>query len=334
MPVNKNALLRYRIIDGCLTNPYNRYPTASFILEKIATQLETEISESMFNKDIQQMKRIYKAPIKYDRYHKGYCYTEKNFTIKEFPLTHAEIEALDYSTALLQQLKGTKMFQQFENAINKMIEGYRISKIIGKSENQILQVEEPVRTGGAEWLETLLHAIVNRTLLKIEYQGYGREPGTHEVSPYLLKEYRNRWYLIGHSTRRDNILVFALDRINSIETTKERYRADQSFSPAEFFKYSFGITQVHDAKPEKVVLAFNANEAAYIISQPLHHSQKPLSEEGVHPYVIELNVYITAELKMAILSFGKEVEVREPLSLRKELAACVKEMVLNYDSFD
>src|SRR5688500_10577877 len=165
MPVNKSAHLRYRVIDGCLTNPLRTYPSMEFIISKIEDQLDTTLSDSMFNKDIQGMKRNYGAPIKYDRKHGGYCYTEPGFSMKEFPLTQDEIEALDFSTALLQQLKGTKMFRQFENAINKITEGYRVSKIIGKSEKQILQVEEPLRTGGSEWLEIILKSIVEKNCL-------------------------------------------------------------------------------------------------------------------------------------------------------------------------
>ena len=129
-----------------------------FIIQKIEEQIETSLSSSMFTKDLQNMRTIYNAPIKFNRYHKGYYYTEKNFSIKEFPLTLAEIEALDFSTALFQKLKNTRMFSQFENAINKVTEGYRVSKIIGKSEKQILQVEEPVKTGENEWLQVILKA--------------------------------------------------------------------------------------------------------------------------------------------------------------------------------
>jgi predicted DNA-binding transcriptional regulator YafY len=82
-----------------------------YILEKIEEQLGTSISDSMFNKDIQAMKNEFDAPIKFDRSRKGYYYTEPDFSLKEFPLTHDEIEALDYSTALLHQLSGTKIFR-------------------------------------------------------------------------------------------------------------------------------------------------------------------------------------------------------------------------------
>ncbi len=274
MPVNKSALLRYRIIDACLTNRRHTYPSIEYIINKIEEQLDTSLSDSMFNKDIQQMKRFYGAPIKYNRQHHGYCYTEPGFSIKEFPLTHDEIEALDFSTALFQQLKGTKMFQQFENAINKVIEGYRISKILGKAENQILQIEEPLKTEGSQWLEIILKSILEKNCLKIIYQGFGREEKEHELSAYLLKEYRNRWYAVGFSGKAKKVLVFALDRIRNIALSKSKYISDDNFIPAEFFNYSLGITQIHEAMPQKIILSLLPEQAEYVISQPLHHSQK------------------------------------------------------------
>lgn len=133
------------------------------------------------------MKRIYNAPIKYSRVNGGYYYNEESFSIKEFPLTHDEIDALDISTALLQSLKGTRLFEQFENAINKVIEGYRISQILGKCEKEILQVEQPLSHTGKEYLERILKAIISKQTLLLEYQPYGKETKTHNFSAYLLK---------------------------------------------------------------------------------------------------------------------------------------------------
>lgn len=328
MPVNKSALLRYRIIDGCLTNRQRRYPDMTYIIEKIEDQLDTSISESMFSKDIQQMKRIYNAPIKYDRYNNGYCYTEENFSMKEFPLTEDEIEALDFSTALFHQLKGTRLFQQFENAINKVIEGYRISKALGKSELQILQVEEPLKPE-TTWLEPILKAIVEKCVITITYQGFGKPEKEHELSPYLLKEYRNRWYVVGFTSTSKQVLVFALDRIKKLITSKSKYQSDETFLSEDFFRYSFGITQLHNAKPQKVVLSFAANTAPYILSQPLHHSQKVMSQTD-EELQIEMEVYLTPELKMAILSFANQVKVLKPAALQKEIRDTLANSLKNY----
>jgi predicted DNA-binding transcriptional regulator YafY len=325
MPVNKNALLRYRIIDDCLTNPMKRYPRMQDIIEKIEQQTDDSISESMFSKDIQNMKRVYNAPIRYDKTHGGYCYTEPGFSIKEFPLNHQEIEALDFSTALLGLLKGTKLFQQYENAINKVIEGYRISKIIGKSEKQILQTEEPVRSADSRWLEIILKAIIEKTVLRINYQGFGKESKEHEFSPYLLKEYHNRWYVIGHSANRKRVIVLALDRIKNIETLKSRFVSDDKFNPADFFKYSLGITQLHGIKPEEVILSFTPSQAQYVLSQPLHHSQKVILQNNAEVQ-IRLKVYLSHELTMTVLSYGAGVRVVQPDSLKETVKNCIRDL--------
>jgi predicted DNA-binding transcriptional regulator YafY len=329
MPKNKSALLRYRIIDGCLTNTMHPYPSLEAIQKKIEQQLDKSISSSMINKDFAAMKDIYGAPIAYHKTKAGYYYTDPNFSIQEFPLTEAEREALDFSTALLQQIRGTKIFQQFENAINKVIEGYRISKIIGVSQRQFLQVEEPVRPQDSPYLEQLLQSIIHQQPLAITYQGYGREPKLHQFSAHLLKEYRNCWYVVGYSDRGKNLLMFALDRIKEISNSNSEYIKVEGFDPDEFFKYSFGITQIHEAKPEKVVLQFTAYQAPFVLNQPLHHSQK-LLKQNVDFVEIEYHVYITTELIMTILSYGKEVKVLQPQTLKDRIKATVQEMAAQY----
>jgi predicted DNA-binding transcriptional regulator YafY len=330
MPVNKSALLRYRIIDACLTHPQRRYPTMQQIIEKIESQLDNTISESMFSKDISQMKSMYNAPIKFDREHGGYHYTEPDFSIKEFPLTHEEIEALDFSTALLHQVKGTRLFQQFENAINKVIEGYRISKIVGKTETQFIQVEEPVKTAGSEWLEKILKGIIDKNVLLITYQAFGKEIKDHALSPYLLKEYRNRWYAVGYSDRAENILVLALDRVLDIRKCNNTFKTNTSFDADEYFKHSIGVTAMDHAKPEKVLLSFTPFQSQYILSQPIHHTQK-LVKQNDKEVQVEIEVYVTHELIMNILSFGSGVTVVEPASLRESIRKTVEDIRKNYD---
>lgn len=329
MPKIKSAGVRYRIIDGCLTNTMHPYPTLEYLQEKIEQQLDTSISISMLNKDLAAMKQLYNAPIVYDKARGGYAYSDPDFSIAEFPLTVEEREALDISTALLQQIRGTKIFQQFENAINKVIEGYRISKIAGIEQRQFLQVEEPVRSPNNPFLEQLLQSIIHQQPLAITYQGYGREAKLHQFSAHLLKEYRNCWYVVGYSDRGKNLLVFALDRIKEIAASDAKYIKVEGFDPADFFKYSFGITQIHDAEAERVVLRFTAYQAPFVLNQPLHHSQQVLKQTDEF---VELayHVYLTTELVMTILSYGKQVKVVSPQKLANTIQATAQEMAALY----
>jgi predicted DNA-binding transcriptional regulator YafY len=132
---------------------------------------------------------------------------------------------------------------------------------------------------------------------------------------------------VGYSDRSNNSLVFALDRIQSLETSKkkEEYYTDPDFDAKKYFNYSFGVTHFHDAKPEKVILSFQPGQANYILSQPLHHSQQ-LILQNERETRIELYVFITQELIMAILGYGDGVKVIEPAGLIQKIKESINSM--------
>lgn len=328
MPATKSAFARYRIIDDILSNRQLGFEAKSkdAIIRRIEEKLDISLSESMFHKDLRDMRDELDAPIAFDRKLNCYRYAEDGFSIRGLGLTSAEKEALDYSTAVFEQMKGTKMFSHFESAINKVIKGYRLSEYLGKSEKQILQVEEPSPGVGEQWVDVILENIVQgQRALSILYEPYGRPAKLHDFSPYLVKEYRNRWYTVGHSSRSKTVLVLALDRIKTIGPAKTRFISDSDFKPEEYFKYSMGITQIHDARPETVRLSFTPLQTPYILSQPWHHSQKLVKKTDAET-IIELEVYLTHELLMAILGCGAEVKVLKPGKLVELVRETIERM--------
>jgi predicted DNA-binding transcriptional regulator YafY len=330
MPINKNAFLRYRIIDRCLTNTLTPYLSKKEIIEKIKDVLGESISPSQFDKDIAAMRHEFNAPIAFHNVQKGYYYSDTGFSLNKFPLTPEEITALDFSTAVLQTLKHSDLFEQFEGAIDKVISGYRVGRILGKSDGEIIQVEAPLEDAGAKWIEVLYKAIIEKQTLRINYQPFGKEVKQHIYSPYLLKEYRNRWYIAGYSARAKNAIVLALDRIQYVESAAEAYFNDPGFNGKEYFKYSFGVTHRYTENPGKVTLSFTPKQAKYILSQPLHHSQK-LILDSPEEVQVEIEVYITQDLMMAILSYGDGVKVLQPQSLIDNIKETIDRMKALYD---
>jgi predicted DNA-binding transcriptional regulator YafY len=327
MPNNKSAFVRYRIIDSCLTNGLRKYPTLKDIQEKISDQLG-EISIDMIRKDIEAIKEIWDAPVKYDSYHKGYYYTQEEFSIKEFPLTTDQVNALDFSTALLTKLKGSSLYDEFEAAINKIIKGNRLREIISKSERQILQSDDAIMTEGNKWIQPLLQAIVERVRVEILYHPFQREEKVHSVSPYVLKEYMKRWYLIGFSNSKQDITTLALDRIAKVSKSNEVYYKSDSFSEEAYFNYCIGIMK--EGEPERVVLEFSEFQSKYIESQPLHKTQIIKERKLDGKLVIELYVYITYELVRLILGYGDKVRVVEPDCLKITVTKSIKKTLNNY----
>ena len=275
------------------------------------------------------MKLELHAPIAFDRMRKGYYYSEHGFSLKEFPLNYEEIDALDYAPALLYQLRGTPLFEHFQSAVNKVIEGSRMSQALGTAEHQIIQTEVPVLQRGGQWLTTIITAIKEKEALQIQYQPFGRIAKTHIFSPYLVKEFQQRWYCLGYSTLSDAIITFALDRIMDIQPGKIPYTRSDDFNSAEYFKYAFGIIHYRNDMHTKIVLRFSAFQAPYILSQPLHHSQE-LVQQNSRSLTISLQLYITPELIMRILSYGSHVKVLQPASLVTAIKLQLKETLALY----
>ena len=335
MPVTKNAAFRHRIIDACLRNNLRPYPTMEYLQDRVseALNLDKVISRSSIDKDFKAMRDFYKAPIAYDTYRRGYYYEDPNFSINSFPLTPEEIQILDLSTSFLKQIKYSGYFQQFESVIEKLISGFRISKIPGYEGRQFLEVEEPIADLGMKWLEPLYTAILEKHPLVIYYKRFN-QPDTkdHHFSIYAIREYRNRWYAVGYSERAETILTLALDRFVDIQKGPQSYRPAGNFNEADYFKYSFGVTAFNDATPYKVQLLFDASTAGYILTKPLHASQQTQeTEEGL---LTEIECYLTPELEMMILSHGEKVKVLAPDVLASRIDERIQAMTYLYTKND
>ncbi len=177
---------------------------------------------------------------------------------------------------------------------------------------------------GLEHLDGLIVAIQERHPVQVLYRSFtsGSEK-KYDINPLLLKEYKNRWYLIGKDTARDRYITLGLERITKVDIVIARFEVDTDFDAASYFRYSFGITYT-EGKPEKVVLRFAPRDANYVRTQPLHQTQQPVKDDA-DGLTVSLQVYITYELISTILSYGAGVEVLKPASLREEVRGRLRE---------
>ena len=322
MPANKYALLRYRIIDDCLTNKARRFPTKEgmqYACEQALYGSSGErISISTIEKDMWAMKNEgelgYYAPIAYSKLEKGYYYEEADYTIKEISLSVEDKEAIRFAANTLYQFKDLAIFDQFGSAIQKIMDRLSISpEIQDDAIDRFVQFENTPLAKGTDLLPLLLQAIKENREVRFRYVSFLDEHETErQLHPYLLKEYRNRWYVIGKDIEGKKVKTFGLDRISDLSMRDSYFTVDKDFDPEVLFKYSFGITA--GGKPEKVVLKFAPQEGRYVKAQPLHPTQK-IVKDNAEGLTVELKVIPSYELKAAIRSFGNKVEVLEPKDL-------------------
>ena len=322
MPSNKYALIRYRVIDRKISNKYKPYPSIEDLVDECSDVLGLTVSRSTIEKDIRAMKKDtslgFDAPIAYSKKYEGYYYTDSNYTIRDVPLNDEEIDAIQFAARTLFQFKSIPIFQQYETAIDKILDRVLVGSGDKNETEKVIQFESLPMARGNEFLNLLMGAIQNRKTVQFDYKSYKKQQAKPRiVDPYLLKEYRHRWYLIGYSEEKRKVIVYGLDRIAHLVVLNESFEIQKEFNPDLFFKYSFGIT-TSDTDPETIQLKVNEVLSKYLISQPLHHSQKVERSENNFT-IFSYKLVVTYELVERIMGFGPEAEVIKPQLLKDQL---------------
>lgn len=334
MPHIKHALIRFRIIDRLIRNKYKPFPSKGELREACEESLfgsvdGANICDSTIEKDLFSMRMELDAPIKYSKKHGGYYYEDPDFSINDVPLTEDELSSISFAVKTLMQFKESNLFRQFGNAIDKIVD--RVAVAGDQAATNYIQFESAVSTGGNEFLTPLLESIKGKQLVTFDYTSFVSSiTKNRKVLPLILKEYRNRWYLVSFDHSKNDILTFGLDRMSNVEVLTEVGELSIEFDPESYFEYSIGITS-NDSHPVKVQFKANPISAKYIQSQPFHHTQKT-TKENKEFSLFEMKVIMSEELNRNLLSYGNEIEIISPPELRTLLKTKAEEMMKLYKS--
>lgn len=242
-------------------------------------------SKRTLQRDIREIRTLFGIDITYDTSRKGYYINSNEYESSGF---QRMIEAFD----IFNSLNMTRDLSSIVSA-------------------------EQRRPAGTDNMYGLLHAIKNCLQIKFLYRKFwNEEVKARTVEPYLLKEFRNRWYVITIESKVNAIKTFALDRISELEITSTKFNSNNKINLDDMYKHSFGIITGDGQPPEHIILSFDPFQGKYIKSLPLHTSQKVLIDDE-NELRISLQLHLTHDLFMEIRSFGEDVEVIEPGSLKK-----------------
>jgi predicted DNA-binding transcriptional regulator YafY len=327
MPANKSATIRYRIIDRCLRNPLHKYPSKEYIRQKISDQLFGEgsdsISLSSIEKDIVAMRDDeslgYRAPIKYSKLFKGYYYDDPDYSIDSVGLSEEDCEALRNAGNTLQLFAENALFADLRQAIEKINARFSLSGDMNDPNvERYVQFETPHSTNGLSWIKPIYDAIVKRAPIHFSYFNvYKNETKNYDLDPYLLKEVKNNWYVIGWNHKKERFSTFALDRITNLHSDKKLFKYRRDFNSDAFYKYSTGIME--GPKPsEKIILEIYGPIARLLEISPLHPSQRTITKKQ-EVLKVELEVSVNEEFMRLLLTYCNTLKVVKPASLRTKL---------------
>lgn len=268
-------------------------------LESELQEYGYSISQRTFQRDIKDIHQIYKIVIKCDR-------STGQYRIKE----------------------------EEDSAINKRIfEAYDTFHALNLSEKLSQHIHfEHRKPQGTENLHGLLHAIKKEVQINFIYYNFlTEEENEFTIEPYALKEFRNRWYLIGYdiNDEKEPIGIFGLDRLKYLEITNNGFTKIKNFDVNEYFRYCFGIFRPNADKPDEIILSFPKHQGKYIKSLPLHDTQEILIDTE-EEFRVKLKLFITYDLEMELRSLGEKVKVIKPERLKRKLTEAYQKAINQY----
>ena len=300
---NYTTSLRIQLLIQYIYN--KKYSSKNEILDYLSEK-DHPISSRTLDRDIERIKADFGLGLEYSSKEKGY-YIDDEKTVKA-------------------------------DSFFKFLEIRQIADIFSKSlqeSNNILEYvsfDDSKNLKGIENLEPILIAIKQTQEITFEHENYGRDyKKSYTITPLILKEYLNRWYIVGAINNEGEIRTFGIDRIHNLKTGKSSKIKRKNFLKSlNKFKHTIGLT--YGAKePEKVSLVIDELHVKYLRSLPLHHSQIILPKDKNNKHQVDFYVYINYEFKTQILKIGPEAEVIAPKHLRNEIRDMLKASLAHYE---
>ncbi len=234
---------------------------------------------------------------------------------------------LNEAVNLLKQFKGFSHFEDLGAMVQKLEDKVHVSRTKGRP---IIDMESNEHLRGLHWMELLYQAILNKKQIDIQYQSFkARESQTIRFHPGLLKEYQNRWFVLGHRDREKNYQLLALDRMQDVLIRSEEAELEGEEFFLNYFKDVIGVSVNLDTPAEKVRFFATMESAPYLLTKPMHSSQK-LIERNHFGMLFEIEVQHNFELEKALLGLGETVRVLEPSRLRRRLFDRTEASLKNY----
>lgn len=336
MAKHKFATVRYQTLDKCFRNPGRKYFQEDLLdacNEVLADHFGAgvRISRRQLFDDIQFMESEAGWAVPLRRIREGrrvyYRYEDIQYSINQQPLNALEMEQLQAGLGLLSRIEGVPAFEELQAVLNRLQEKVglmNLAPVIGFDHNPYLR--------GIENLGTLFSAIINRQVLRIQYQSFKSAfESDIDFHPYFLKEYNKRWFVFGyHSDLQIPDWNLALDRIRSIMPSRTEFKpCPNTIDWREYFEDFIGVTKSPTQDLVKVNLWVHPATAPYLMTKPLHGSQKVLQEDE-NGLWMQLLLIPNFEFFQTVLSYGDRIKIVSPEPLADEIRQILQRALDTY----
>ncbi|MBR2776728.1 MAG: WYL domain-containing protein [Prevotella sp.] len=330
MPVDKQVRIRYQVLNRCFRDLYKKYTIDDLVdacNAALRNQDRAEVSKRTIQNDITNMEAEYGLRFEENLYQgkkRIYRYYDTSYTLPEFQLDDADRNKIQAAVNVLENYAGEPVLD-WARTLLKQIE----SGMFYSDSSPVVSFQSNPDLKNISLFGDLLDAIYNKKVLKLTYTPFGKDSYEERVYPYHLKQFNDRWYLIAQAVGYEYYGHYALDRIDHFEEVDFPNYKESEVNFEEYFDDVIGVTVPEDHEPVDVILSVSNSRFHYIDTKPLHLSQRILGKDESHTR-ISINVKINKELISLLLSFGADLEVLAPASLRQMIAKAIRAMNQKY----
>lgn len=355
---------RYLVLDKCLRDQHHYYHLKDLV-DKVNRMLERydfePVSDRTVKKDIKFMQsgEGFGAELakRFDGHTKIYTYVDPDFSILNLPMTDRESDLLCTTITMLSRFRGFPNYKWLDDTLRTL----RVKFNVG-AETASVALTQNENLKGIDWFEPLFEACRKRLIVTMKYNRFDRldkEPATRVVEPYQMRQYNQRWYLVGREDEKQPriaMVVIPIDRIvelsvesiecrDSRETREGKYEIPTNARIDRYFRDVVGVSRLPEGEPVTVRVKAWGLTAHFIDTKPIHPSQvveekSEMTVEGlwykktpvkVGYKVFKWRVIPNEPLIQALLVYANECEVLEPKELR-DMIAKRAEAILKYNS--
>jgi proteasome accessory factor C len=163
-------------------------------------------------------------------------------------------------------------------------------------------------------------AIVERRMIELEYYKENEDQIVERrVEPYALTNGREGWYVASFDPERDAMRHFRLDRIKSVDVTKDKFEPRPEVDPAAEVDGWLRTGEVETSRAARVLVYPERARWA-------REARRVVEERGDGSVVVELSFAGTDWLVREILKEAGDAAVLEPKDAREAVRAAVAKL--------
>lgn len=164
-------------------------------------------------------------------------------------------------------------------------------------------------------------AILENYIVYFTYYSSKGEKSFRKIEPVKLIFKNHSWYLQGYCLTKNDYRTFKISRIENLTVTDNKFlKRDIPIPAIEQPDYNYGqMVCLH--------LQFPAHMAFRVFDEFCHEDIQK-TKDG--QFIVKVNMSISSWMYGYLLSFGEDIKVLEPESVKKELSDKAKRIIRNY----